>query len=350
MGCEAWESSNSTAPLCSTVLPAAARIVLQGFHVYSRRHTDGTCRKDAYNFCGNEGWEEEWPKSFKKVFPDADVVLLDYSYALPRKYRLSRPIPILLAANGSYRVVADEFVWSAPVDLYVARSAANIGYSEFHKAPTEERIQDIMSFVVLNRSSSSSVHTAGKLKRILFPGTISPHKGQLKFLSSILSVPGGNVSWLKDFEFVFVGKEVEGSDSYWHDIKKLLKRKGLKYQEPRVYYGLDYTEALCDPSNIAAIFWSLMDYNPRSVYEALYCNLPVFVSAEAHSAEGLNSTVGRILSIESDSSTLVRNFKEFLDTDWGDLPFQYAVKHMNNQREFRRFLSKLVGSEIPCQF
>eukprot|EP01031_Cornospumella_fuschlensis_P035741 gene35741-43353_t len=276
---------------------------------------------DSHNACGNDGWVEEWPRSFKRIFPDADVFLQDNT--LPRQ-PAGRDVTLLLADNGSYTVVDDTFArLHTPVDLFVARGTARgscawthqnnasisvcipagangcnrnctLGQghshfffrdSEFHKAPTEERIQDFLSHVVLNRSSVRN------------------------------------------------------------DIKRLLDSARVKYQEPKMHYGLDYIGVLCNSSNVAAIFWSLGDFNPRSVYEALFCNLPVFVSEEAHSAEGLNSTVGRILSVASDNATVVRNFREFLDTDWGDLPFQYAVKHMSIQNELRRLISKLAGSE-----
>lgn len=377
-------------PLCSKVMPNISRIELSGFLHYSRRHFNGTCRLSAMHLCGNEGWTEEWPLLFKRVFPTADVVLHDYSAP-----RLPHNVPVsvlLLNENGSYSIVDSAFVNSTSPDIIMVRAArssdcqkrsndrsvstsiticipvgstsselwSNITFkhpthtrfilspNEFCKAPTEERIHTFAQSVALNRSSPHNNATYRTLKRLLFPGTISPNNGQLKFLSTLVEAERNNVSWLSDFEIIFIGKMKIGS--YWSEIEALLTNNTwIKYQKPRVYYGSDYIAALCNASNAAAVFWSREDYNPRSVYEALFCNLPVFVSKEATVVDSIDPAVGRIISIESDRDTVVRSFQEFLDTDWGDRPYRYAVKHMSNHSEFRRIMSKLNGSNVPCQ-
>jgi len=172
-----------------------------------------------------------------------------------------------------------------------------------------------------------------KDRLLLFPADIRPLKGQVDFLTGLLSEQAQNpaaVQRLKFLTIVIAGK-CDGNQTYCSEVVEMSKRVS-----DEGFVNIVVADALKDDeltqlyaASSGVVLYSRIDCNPRAVYEALWTDTPFFVTEQTR----LPAAVQHLGYIsDGNPSKLTEELADFVDFcqagGYSGRPLEFARKHL----------------------
>jgi len=199
--------------------------------------------------------------------------------------------------------------------------------SEAFLKPLQKQQIDIFEHYIAQQMPSSDPRFPFEKKDILlYPATISDHKGQLVFVDLL------DAQLIKEHNLTLVFAGAISDQSIWNQVRSLLESKGIPY----IYKGFisNRTELIHLYVQARAIinYTTYLTPGPRVIYEALYGNTPFLISNLVQVDVRIRS-MG--LSVERnqkkkllESKDMNNKLRQLLHQEWGDKMLSFARKHM----------------------